>query len=276
MKKFLEGLWKFVNSKIFGYIMILVFAILFLGTCSSNTKLKDESDRKDQNISAMSDTITEVRLKNNELQVKTGAFMATEKELKDLNSDLAKRVSEQKGKVVTLNRIVFNLTQERDELQRWKDDHPPVVAPPSQVNDSTWNVPWSAKYVYDSTGVDTSNYDIYAGITQIGLRGPYDLGKVSVKLNSSDLTYRDSKMSMVWGQKWEGVGKNKKLVVYAQTSHPAFEAKLLKGTYVDYPKRDHWFTGFGIGPQIDIGYDFMNNRPAFVVGVGIHYNIYNF
>ncbi len=85
---------------------------------------------------------------------------------------------------------------------------------------------------------------------------------------------RESQIGLIWGQKWEGRGKDKRLKVYAQTAHPAFQTKLLEGTYVDYPKKRRWFTGLGIGPQFGVGYDFLNNQPAITIGLGIQYNIY--
>jgi hypothetical protein len=269
--KALTAIWKFINSKIFGYLLILAFATLFLGTCDRNKNLKEEADRQEQNISALSDSIKTVHLKNGEIQASIDVFMASDKELRALNLNLFNEVNDQKGKVITLNRIVFNLVQDTTELRRWIANNPPYVPPPTQETDSTWDVPWGARYVYDSV-----NFDVYKGITKVGLRGPYDLSKVSVFHNETELTYRNSQIGLTWGQKWEGLGKDKRLKVFAQTAHPAFKAKLLEGTYVDYPKREHWLQGFGIGPQFGVGYDFLNNQPAFIIGIGIHYNIYQF
>lgn len=274
MKKILEQIWKVINSKIFGWAMIFLFAILFLGMCNRNSGLKDDINKKDNNIAVMNDSITTVILKNGELQSSIGAYVASEKELNLLNEGLSKEVDKQKGTVSSLNRIVFNLTQSVEDLQKWKDEHPWVKPqPPSAVNDSTWDVPWVARYVYD-----TSNFDEYKGTTQVGLRGPFDLSKISVIHNNTDLTYRNSQISMVWGQEWVGRGKNKQLKVFARTSHPAFQSKLMEGYYVDQPSKDegHWFKGFGVGPNFTVGYDFLHNQPAVFVGVGIHYNFYKF
>jgi len=268
--KFLKGVWKFINSKIFGYIMIIVIAIFLVGTCSRVSNLKEEAEIKDQNISALADSIKTIKTANGELQASRDAYMASAKELEQYNKELSDDVKKQKGNVVTLNKIVFNLEQDKAELEKWKAENQPKPNPPSQETDSTWKVPWVARYVYDST-----NFDSYAGTTIIGLRGPYDLSKVSVFHNGTDLTYRNSQIGLIWGQKWEGKGKNKRLRVYAQTAHPAFKAKLLEGVYVDYPEKRHWFTGFGVGPTLNLGYDFLNNQPAVVVGIGIHYSIYS-
>ena len=266
--KFLDKIWKFLNSKVTLYILIAVSAILFLGTCNRNSSLRDELDRRDINISALTDSIKTVKLKNGDLQSSRDAYMASAKELEKFNKELAEAVKNQKGKVITLNRIVFQLKQDTADLREFIRNLPDPE-PPVQDDDSTWTVSWSTAYVYDST-----NYDKYDGKTQVRLRGPFDLSKISVGHQQTYLTFRDSQIGLTWGQKWEGIGKDRKLRVYAQTSHPAFQTKLLEGVYVDYPRKRHWFTGFGVGPTLNIGYDFLNNQPALVIGVGIHYNIY--
>lgn len=270
MKKILEKIWKFVNSRIFGYIVLIIFVVFFIGTCNRANTLKEELQRTQQNISALNDSITTVVKKNGNLEASIDGYIATAEELSKYNKELAEAVKAQKGKVITLNQIVFNLKQDTAELREYirnlPDPHPPV-----QEDDSTWYVTWSTSYVYDST-----NYDRYDGKTKIRLSGPVMLGNVIVTHLGTNLIYRDSQIGLTWGQKWEGTGKNRRLRIYAETSHPAFKAKLLQGTYVDYPTKKHWFTGFGIGPQLDIGYDLLNNQPAVIVGVGIHYNIYQF
>lgn len=266
--KFLKTVWEFINSKVFGYIVICVFIFLFIGTCGRNSNLKDEARIKDQNISALADSIETIRLKNGVLQSSKNAFLADANELKDLNEALSDEVKDQKGKVVTLNRIVFNLKQDTSDLKE-SIRNLPDPEPPVQDDDSSWTVSWSTAYVYDSI-----NYDRYDGKTQVRLRGPLDLSKITVAHNNTFLTYRDSQIGLTWGQKWEGTGKDKKLKVYAQTAHPAFRTKLLEGVYVDYSKKKHWFTGFGIGPQAGIGYNFLNQKTGIYLGIGIQYTIY--
>lgn len=264
--KFLEGIWKFVNSKIFGYILIVVIAVFLVGTCGRNSNLKEEAKVKDQNISALADSIKTVHTKNGDLESSIDGFMASAKELKEFNLDLANQLKNEKGKVVTYSNIIFELRQDYKDLQDAFDSLQAEFDKPVQVNDSTWNVSWTLPFVYDST-----NYDIFAGTTVVGVRAPLSyLPEIDLIHNRTFMTNRNSSMSMTWGQKYE----DGKLKVFARTAHPAFSAKLLEGTYVDYPKKKHWFTGFGIGPQVGIGYDFLNNQPAFTVGIGVQYNIY--
>lgn len=268
MKKFLQGLWKFVNSKIFGYIMILVFAILFLGKCSSNTKLKDEADRKDQNISAMNDSIKIIVKEKGVVEFQRDGYIATAKELEEYNKELAKAVKAQKGKVITLNRMVARLKLDSTELAALVDSLKTVLEEPIQLNDSTWRIPWTAAY---------KKVGSVSGSSLVGVRGPEPwLKDIALTNKGITLTDWDIPINLTWGQKWVREDGEKKLKVFAETDYPGFDAKLLEGTYVDYPKKQHWLTGFGVGPTMNIGYDFLNNKPAFVVGIGIHYNIYQF
>ena len=269
MKNVLTTIWNFINSKIFGYVMIGLLILVLMGTCSRNNKLKEEAVRTEQNVAALNGKIVNEKIKLGKLQASNDGYIADVKELKQYNAELAKEVKDQKGKVITYSRIIFTLEQDKAELERWKREHENTPEPPTPESDSTWRVPWNATYVYDSI-----NFDAYSGITRVGLRGPFDLSKISVFHNGTVLTYRNSQIGLSWGQKWEGTGKNKQLKVFANTEHPAFKAQLLQGTYVDYPKKQHWLAGFGVGPQIGVGYDFIHNQPALTVGLSFHYNIY--
>jgi len=265
--KNLKTIWNFINSKFFGYILIAVFITLFIGTCSKNSSLKEESAMKDQNISALTDTIRTEKLKNEIIQVSINGYIADAKELEKYDKDLAKQVNDQKGKIVTLNNIVFHLKQDTTELRKYIDSLLTKFKEPEQINDSTWNVDWVISYVYD-----IDNYDIFDGRTQIGLRGDTEAFKgITFYHNKTLMLNRDSKMSLTWGQKYEG----NRLKVFAQTTHPAFKAQLLEGTYVKPYKTKKWFTGFGIGPSLNVGWDFLHNQPSTTIGLSIHYNIFS-
>lgn len=266
MKNILKGLWNFINSKVFGYILILIIAIFFFGTCQRNSDLKDKIKRKDQNISALNDSIKQEIQKNGNLQVSIDGYIATNKELREYNKDLADRVKAQKGQVITLNRIVFRLKNDSTELAKRVDELEKKLNEPIQLNDSTWNLGWTAAY----KGIGT-----ISGNSIVGVRADRSWLK-DIKLSNEDIIISsiDIPVEMEWGQKWVKENGQKRLKVFAQTDYPGFHTKLLEGTYVDYPKEEHWFTGFGIGPNFGMGYDFLNNRPAFTIGVGLHYNVY--
>jgi len=261
--KIIKGIWTVLNSKIFIYAMFIGFALFYINNCNNNHQ-QDIIDQ--QNISALNDSLHTITMKNGDLQVSIDGYIGDSKELKKYNKQLANQLSKEKGKVVTLNNIVFNLKQDSIDLQKSLDSLKVKYGKPIQINDSTWDINWALPFIYDSL-----NYDIYSGLTQIGLRGDKSLfKKISLSHNKTIMLSRDSKMSMTWGQKYiDG-----KLKVFAETSHPAFKAQLLEGTYVDFSRKKHWFQGIGIGPSMDIGWDFINNKPAIVFGIGIQFNVY--
>ena len=92
------------------------------------------------------------------------------------------------------------------------------------------------------------------------------------------LTEYENRISITYGQKVE----NDKLRIYIQSQYPGFSVESMEGVLIDpnewpsvfKPTKRHWFTGFGVGPNISMGYDFLNSKPSFILGVGIQYNIY--
>lgn len=270
--KTLKNIWKFLNSKIFGFLIIGILLFLLAQQCKQKGDLKRESLISEQNISALNDSITIEKQKGGEMQASINAFIATEKQLKDLNSTLYNEVKKQKGNVVTLNKMVFKLKQDKETLEKYIDSSKYANLVPIKINDSTYVVPWMLAYTYDST-----NYDIFKGNTKIGVYKIY--GETEIVHEGTFMDFRESQIDLVWGQKEE----DGKLRVFAQTNYPGFSPESLEGVLIDpntnplmkdlYKKR-HWFSGFGIGPTLNVGYDFLNQKPAIAVGVGIHYSIF--
>ena len=267
--KTLKIIWEFVNSKIFGYIVILSLAIFFLNTCNKNSELKETIHRTERNIEVLNDSVKMIKTKSDKMEASVGGFEAGIDELEKLNSDLAEQVNKEKGKVITYSRMIFNLNQDKDDLQKAFNKLKSEYEKPKKLNDSTWSIDWKLAYYYDTTKI---TYDIYKGTTIIGINAPKNyLPEISINHKKSFITNRESKMDFEWGQKYEG----DKIKIFARTSHPAFKAKLLEGTYVDYDKSGGgWFKGFGIGPSFSMGYDFINQQPTLIIGFGINYNLF--
>jgi len=247
-------------------IIIIIILIVLFSLWQRNRTLNSKIKTHQNNIEVLNDTITTIKLRNGDLESSVLGFKANAKELKDYNDKLAKQVKKEKGKVITLNNIVFTLNQNLTDLNQYIDSLQSIFDKPTQINDSLWVIKWTLPYYYND-----DNYDIYSGSTYITVNGKLECIK-NIKLNHkfTELTNRDSKMTLTWGQKYE----DGRVHIFARTSHPAFQAQLLEGTYVDYPKKRHWFTGFGIGPNFTLGYDFVNSKSAAILGIGIQYNIY--
>lgn len=266
--KYLTLIWNFLNSKLFSYILIVLVVFFLINYWNKSRNLKEDLERKDHNIGVLNDSITTIKLKNGEYEASIGSYIATAEELKQFNKRLALQLEKESGKVVTFGNLIFRLRQDSIKLQKQLSELKAKYEKPVQINDSTWNVDWTLPFIYDST-----NYDIFKGRTQIVTSGDIPkvwLDKIIINHNKTWLLNRESQIGLTWGQK----EVNGKLLVFARTAHPAFQAKLLEGVYVDYPQKEHWFEGFGIGPNLSLGYDPLNSKTSIFIGVGIHYNIY--
>jgi hypothetical protein len=142
-----------------------------------------------------------------------------------------------------------------------------------KINDSTFVAPWTLAFTYDST-----NYDVFRGRTQIGVvsKDPFVL-----RHKNTYLLERKTQIELTWGEKVE----KGKLRIFVKSNYPGFTVKSMEGVLIDpnnnplfrdLMKKRHWFTGFGIGPELTTGWNILQAKPAIVVGVGIHYNIYEF
>ncbi len=260
-----------IKSKIFLYILLAItIAILgFMYQHQQNLKIRAQVDL--QNEAALYDSLRIERNSVGGLIASRASFIASEKELRALNSDLADEVDAEKGKVVSAGRIIFRLKQDTTTLRdALKDKEPPLE--PIQINDSTYHIPWNLMYVYDSI-----NYDYYVGVTEIeiGIGNPYKVRHIFTELKS-----RDSRINLTFGQKVE----DGQLRVFAKSNYPGFLPEQLDGVLIDpnknpfikgLIKKRHWFTGFGVGVSGTLGYDMFSGKPGLIFGPSIHYTVFS-
>jgi hypothetical protein len=267
----MKKLWNFLNSRVFLYLVSILIVIFLAGQCKRISDLKKETYINDQNIGALKDSIRIAETKNGKLQAEKTAFFGKESDLKKINESLYKDLKNQKGKVVTLNRTVLTLNQNIEELNKYIDSLESAPQDPIFNDlDSTWTVPWTLSYTYD-----TNNFDIFKGFTKIDIIGENNIRHISTRM-----TNRQSSISLTFGQKVE----DGKLRVFVQSGYPGLTPSSLEGVLIDpnsnkylrqLSTKRHWFTGFGVGPNLDIGYDLINQRPSIFIGVGVHYSIYS-
>lgn len=268
-----KGLWSFVNSRIFVIILIVVLIMFAAGECKRILDLKTEVDVHDQNISALTDSLKLERTKNGELLVSIDGYIATEKDLKKLNRGLWDEVHAQKGKVISLTDLIVILRQDSAQLAKTVDKLNSIIGTMQKIDDSTFIAPWTLAYTYDST-----NYDVFRGRTQIGISSKDPL---ILRHKNSYMLERKTQIELVWGEKVE----KGKLRIFVQSNYPGFTVKSMEGVLIDpnnnplfkdLMKKRHWFTGLGIGPNISTGWNILEAKPAIILGVGLHYNIYEF
>jgi hypothetical protein len=235
--------------------------------------LKTEIDVHDQNISALTDSLKFERTKNGELLVSVDGYIATEKELKKLNKNLWDEVHAQKGKVISLTNVIVVLRQDSTQLAKTVDKLNTIIGTMQKLDDSTFIAPWTLAFTYDST-----NYDVFRGRTQIGISSKDPL---VLRHKNTYMLDRKTQIELTWGEKVE----KGKLRIFVESSYPGFTVKSMEGVLIDpnnnplfkdLMKKRHWFTGFGIGPNISTGWNVFEAKPAVILGVGIQYNIYEF
>ena len=138
-----------------------------------------------------------------------------------------------------------------------------------QINDSTYQLPWSLTYRYDST-----NYDIFNGRTEIVN------GRIIVH-NRTWLEGRETQIGLTFGQRVE----DDKLRVFVQSAYPGFTTQSLQGVLIDpntnpyikdliKPKK--WFPGATVGIGITPGFNLLTGGYSVVIGPTFQWGIYSF
>jgi hypothetical protein len=284
MNKFFKAIWAFINSKFLGYLVAVILVIWMATTCQRLQRANQDLDNANQNNSALTDTIKKEKLKTGELQFSINGFIGSIEDLRKINKGFADEIDKQKGKVISLNRIVILLRQDTTDLRRYIDSLKLLLEEPIKINDTTYLINWTLPYTYDST-----NYDIFKGQTRIGLTAAkndfvpvifaedgsftlpeIDFSKIDVTHESTEMLSRVTQIELVWGQKWE----KGKLRVFANSKYPGFNVANLQGVLLDAPKRPHWFTGFSVNFGIMPTYDFTQGRPTMLIGPSFGYTIY--
>lgn len=278
LKKFFKGLWTFLNSRIFVIILIVLLIMFAAGQCKRILDDNRELDIHKQNISALTDTLKYERNRNGDLVITIDGFISTVKDLKELNKNLAIEVQQQKGKVISLNTVVLRLRQDSAMLAKALDKANRIIGEFKQIDKNTYAADWTLPYRYDKNPKDSLNYDVFKGRTIVSISS--DSPPIQIHHKDTYMVERNSSIYLAWGQKFEG----NKLRIFVESPYPGLSAANMQGVLIDpstWPnviptKKQHWFTGFGIGPNISTGWNVLQAKPALIIGVGIHYNIYEF
>ena len=145
-----------------------------------------------------------------------------------------------------------------------------VVIGKLKQNGDFYTAPWSIAQNYGN-----NNYYRIQGSTVVQV-----INKDPFQMRHDTTYFREfiNSIEVTYGQKVE----KDRLRVFIQSDYPGFTVGSMEGVLIDpsdWPdlfksEKRHWFTGFGVGPELSLGWDFIGQKPALVVGVGIHYNIY--
>ena len=270
LKEIIKIIWLVLNSKIFYFVIIILLLFFGLNKCSQKKELNRENDILNQNVSAYTDTIKIIKNKNGDLLAEKNIFIMSEKQLKEENSDLYKRIKKQKGNIISLNHAIIQLHQDISILHDSIRYLHSIIGEAVKIDSNTWMLPWELKYQWDKT-----NYDIFKGKTFVSVSKNGNL-----KHDNTLLYYRESQIDIEFGEKVVDGKYN----VFIKSSYPGFTPKAMEGVFIDpntnkdirkLMKKKHWFTGFSVGLSITLGYDFINQNTGIMIGPSLTYNIYN-
>jgi hypothetical protein len=291
LKKFFKGLWTFLNSKVFQYILVISLILFILNTCGNNKELKRDNKIKDQNLVAKTDSLTLEKTKSGGLEASIAGYISSIEDLEKLDSSLYQEVKEEKGKVLSLNVLNAKLIQDKKKLQDAYDTLLSKMGKPIKLNDSTYAFPWTIVETYDE-----NNSGTYIGWTKVGVNIKPDyifnsnttitdvLKKgLLVEHKGSRLDTVSTKIKITFGQKVE----HNQLRIFAETDFPGFNPEQLKGVLVDpntipYLKdimKEHkvkFPNTWTIGVGSSTGYNFFTGKPYLGIGVNLTYNLYQF
>ena len=284
------GTINFFRSKTFLVIVVLVIALAFGRSCAKVRDLERQNNIKEQNIIALRDSVRMERTKSGDLEATVAGFISREKDLKKLNADLYEEVKNQKGSVISLNKIVFQLKQDTSQLRSRINHLESIMIQPIQINDSTYSIPWQLEYNWDST-----NFDIYKGETRINIIGKRsELLSIMKGYTKSDNTFntlfklehdkteiieRTTQIGLTFGQEIV----DDRLRVFVTTKYPGFTAMSMKGWMIDpntdpdikkLIKKKKWMPNtWSVGGGPSIGFNILSGKPYLGIGVNINYNL---
>ena len=282
----MKKIWEFLNSKVFLYILLGIFFFFILNYCNSYRDERRQNLINQQNISALNDTIRTERTKNGELQASISGYIATVDELKDLNENLYREVRQQRGEVLSLNRVIIGLEQDKETLRKRLNELESIMNEPIFINDSVFSVSWVLRYDWDA-----NNFDIFKGNTYLSASVKPGVSQLNIDeltveeillINhlNTEMVNRETQIELVFGQRVE----DNKLRVFVQSNYPGFTARSLEGVLIDPSSSPYmrqlmrtrqWFPNtwtVGFGPSL--GYDFSNSKPYLGVGINVNYNIF--
>ena len=268
-----KKIWSFIKSKLFIAIIAVGLITLSAYQCSRIRELERRQQISDQNQIALNDSIRYEKLKNGEFQASIAGYIASEKELKELNKKLYDKIKEQSGDIFSLNNVIVQLRQDSTILRKYLVEKDKVIERLLKIDENTYAAPWSLTYRYDSL-----NYDVFTGRTyiQIGNKDPLELLHVD-----TEMINRLTKIDLTWGKKVE----KDKLRIFIQSSYPGFNVAQMEGVLIDpnnspYIKsllrKKHWFSGFSVGLGVSGGFNITTGKYGLVVGPSILWNIYTF
>lgn len=218
-------------------IYILIILILCSFLTTSISKCSSVKNEYQNNIEALNDTIKYYQDKNGNLVAKKLAFESDIKTLKVLNEQLYKEIEDLK--------IKGN------------------VASVVYVTGKVENPPKDTVYLV--------NHEIISKgfIRDFNFNDKYRILEGNVKYDNDSLGIFINKDIVNFDYT---VGMDEKNNIYVKSTNPYVKYNEISGFRILQPKKTHW----SLGPAINFGYDPIQNKPSFNIGISLNYGLLKF
>lgn len=236
------------------YIITLIILILLsIGLFKWGSNNKRGRDISEYNLIAIHDTLSVYKTKNGETEGSISVLIAENGSLKTLNKSLNSELSDIKGKVSELNRIIIELGKRPDTVI--------VETEVEKYKDGSYGLSWDYDTVYNEF-----NSKKLKGVSKFKIQ---DSAIISLGTYITDDKIR---FKLVTGLK----ENNGNIEIFAKSDYPGFDIISLEGAMID-PETNPVFTKykkkkrFGIGPYIGVGIS-QEMKPSIQIGVGLSFN----
>lgn len=247
-------------------ILILVLLLLMAGVGYGFTRyqsMKTELAVSEQNQKALSDSLRVSTNKVGDLVASKNVLIADNKNLADLNADLADEVKKEKGKVRELTKLVSEIKADTVYIENTL-----II-----YDDGVHGLAWVHDTIYDE-----ENSRHLEGISKFYL----DSIAGKIKPLETIITVDKIKFNLVTGLR----EKDGNIEIFARSDYPGLETLELDGAIIDpkkhpvikkFTKKKRW----GIGPYVGVGLG-VNTTPTPNVGlgvnfgIGVHYSLFRF
>ena len=247
-----KRIWDFITTKRdFLYIIgIIILSLSLIGQCDKSSELKHEVNRLENNIYAITDTLTQYQDENDRIIAEKHAYQLTEKELRD-SVDLLKIKNREYLSYINMNIGI------KDTLQV-----PTYIERPTEI-DSTY---------IDKGIIKFNKSDIFGKSSrEVSVSIPYTFNTKlytgTAELNMFQNIYVESML--------ERDKKTGETYVRLMSDYPNLKFNDGMGIVVSnsssYEKSIRKTKGFGftVGPSVGVNYDIINHKIVPTVGFNI-------
>lgn len=270
--KIINIIWDFiknpVNQRLILAICLIILGIIFFQTCNSNKQLKQDVLKSEINRKALTDSIRLVKNKAGELQSEKNAFVAINKELKDLNNNLYNEVKKQKGNVLSLTILNANLSMKINTLEDSLRNSKHGVIYNALTN--SYSIPWDFNQTFDE-----KNNRIIEGHTV----ARWDSLSNTLLNEGTILDKFNLNFNIVTGLSEE----DNNLKIFVKSNYPDLKFNNIEGALIDPNKsplikklmnQKRW----SIGPNAGYGMVITSSgiKTGLIVGVSLQYKFFSF